>query len=286
MNTAHAAPAWRRWRPTIDAPSRRHLLLAALVAVVAVQSACLAYPVIRAHVLPPRDNPAQRGLRLASELGCFSCHGVGGRGGMPNPGSDTGQVPSFREGTIMMYARDDGDLRAYILDGGTTARRAASRAGDQAAAIRMPAFREVLSASQVDDLVAYLRAASDLLVPPEGSPAARGADVASARGCFNCHGTMGMGGVSNPGSLKGYIPGFGGADFDELVRDDDELRHWITHGGIERLSDDPLAHYFIERQRIRMPTYDQSLPPADVDALVAYVRWLAADQWRDAPFNQ
>jgi hypothetical protein len=96
---------------------------------------------------------------------------------------------------------------------------------------------------------------------------------------------MGIGGVPNPGSLKGYIPGFGGADFDELVRDDTELRSWIIHGGIERLNGNPLATYFIERQRIRMPVYEQRLPAADVDALVAYVRWLAADQWRSAPLH-
>jgi len=285
MSATQVAHSRKRWRLTVDAPSAQRRVLVFLVAAVAAQAAWLAYPAVRGLILPMRDNPAQRGQRLAAELGCFSCHGPGGRGGMPNPGSDTGQVPSFREGTIMMYAHGDDDLRAYVLDGGPAARLARTRASHDAPAIHMPAFRSVVSESQADDLVAYLRSASDLLVPPDGTPAMHGADVAVAQGCFNCHGTMGMGGVPNPGSLKGYIPGFGGADFDELVRDDDELRSWITRGGIARLNDNPLATYFIERQRIRMPTYEQRLPAADVEALIAYVRWLATDEWRHAPFN-
>jgi len=255
-------------------------LLVALLAIALVEFAWIAYPGVRAMVVPPRDSAAQRGWRLASELGCFSCHGPAGRGGVPNPASQTGEVPSFREGTIMMYAHDDRDLRAYILDG-----HARARDGAGAEAIRMPGFRGFVSTEQVDELVAYLRAASDLLAPPDGSPAARGADLAVAQGCFNCHGNMGIGGVPNPGALKGYIPGFGGQDFDELVRSDEELRGWIASGGIPRLTGDPLASYFIERQRIRMPAYAHHLSGADIDALAAYVRWVAAGEWQTAPLS-
>jgi mono/diheme cytochrome c family protein len=263
------------------------LLISFLVALALAESAWLAYPVLRALVVPPRDNAAQRGARLAAELGCFSCHGPGGRGGMPNPGSATGEVPSFHEGTLMMYAHDDNDLRGYILNGGPTAKlaRPEYRAEMEAQLIRMPAFRDVVSTAQVDDLVAFLRSASGLLGPPDGSPAARGADVVTANGCFNCHGAMGIGGLPNPGSLKGYIPGFGGADFDELVRDDDELRSWIRTGGIPRLRNDALASHFIERQRIHMPAFADRLAPADLDGVVAYVRWLASGDWQKQPLN-
>jgi mono/diheme cytochrome c family protein len=47
---------------------------------------------------------------------------------------------------------------------------------------------------------------------------ARGADIAIEHDCFSCHGPLGAGGVPNPGAFKGYIPGFWGADFDELVQ--------------------------------------------------------------------
>ena len=264
------------------------LVILTLAALALVESACLAYPVVRALIIPPRDNAAQRGARLAAELGCFSCHGPGGRGGMPNPGSKTGEVPSFHEGTLMMYAHDDDDVRGYILNGASASKlaRPEYRAEMDAQLIRMPAFKDVVTAAQVDDLVAFLRASSGLLGPPAGSLAEHGADVATANACFSCHGMMGIGGVPNPGSLKGYIPGFGGEDFEELVRDDDELRGWIRTGGVPRLRNDALAAHFIERQRVKMPAFGNQLSSADLDAVVAYVRWLASGQWQKQPISE
>lgn len=262
-------------------------LVGILIVVALAESAWLAYPVVHDLIVPPRDNAAQRGRALAGQLGCFNCHGPGGTGGVPNPGSKTDEVPSFHEGTLMMYAHNDHDLREYILDGGPAAKlaRPEYRAEQEAQALRMPAFRTVVSAAQVDDLVAYLRAASGLLEPHD-DPAAKGVEIALANGCFHCHGDMGIGGMPNPGSLKGYIPGFGGEDFEELVRDDDELRAWINEGGIPRLRNDPLASYFIERQRIQMPAYKDRLKGGEIDALVAYVRWLQSGEWQRAPLNE
>ena len=264
------------------------LVILTLAALALVESACLAYPVVRALIIPPRDNAAQRGARLAAELGCFSCHGPGGRGGMPNPGSKTGEVPSFHEGTLMMYAHDDDDVRGYILNGASASKlaRPEYRAEMDAQLIRMPAFKDVVTAAQVDDLVAFLRASSGLLGPPAGSLAEHGGDVATANACFSCHGMMGIGGIPNPGSLKGYIPGFGGEDFEELVRDDDELRGWIRTGGVPRLRNDALAAHFIERQRVKMPAFGNQLSSADLDAVVAYVRWLASGQWQKQPISE
>lgn len=261
--------------------------LAVLLLVVTVQSAYLAYPMVRDLVAPPHASDAQRGRELASRLGCFSCHGPGGRGGVPNPGSKDGEVPSFHEGTIMMFAHDDQDLREYILDGAPARKRARPeyRAEMEAQLVSMPAFRDFVSAADVDALVAYLRSASGLLAPSDG-PAARGADLAVANGCFDCHGDMGSGGLPNPGSLKGYIPGFGGPDFEELVRGDDELHAWIADGGIPRLRDDALASYFIKRQRVQMPAFKDHLQPDEIDALVAYVRWIADGTWRGMPLSE
>jgi mono/diheme cytochrome c family protein len=258
-----------------------------LIVVALAQSAWLAYPVVRNLIVPRRDNAAQRGRVLAGQLGCFTCHGPGGTGGVPNPGSKTDEVPSFHEGTLMMYVHNDQDLREYILDGAPAAKlaRPEYRAEQEAQAVRMPAFRSVVTAAQVDDLVAYLRAASGLLEPRD-DVAAKGVEIALANGCFHCHGDMGVGGMPNPGSLKGYIPGFGGEDFDELVRDDDELRSWITEGGVPRLRNDPLASYFIERQRIQMPAYKDRLKADEIDALVAYVRWLETGAWQKAPLSE
>ena len=70
------------------------------------------------------------------------------------------------------------------------------------------------------------------------------------------------------------------------MRDDDELRAWIVEGGIARLRNDPLASYFIERQRIQMPAYKDRLKPDEIDALVAYVRWLREGEWQRAPLDE
>jgi mono/diheme cytochrome c family protein len=265
----------------------RRLLVAALLLAMVAESTWIASPVLHDLIVPPRDNSPQRGRALAARLGCFNCHGPGGRGGVPNPGSKGGEVPSFHEGTIMMYAHSDQELREYILDGAPQAKlaRPEYRAEIEGQALRMPAYRPEVSARQADDLVAYLRAASGLLGPPDDTLAAKGADAAISAGCFNCHGDLGIGGLPNPGSLKGYIPGFGGPDFDELVRSDDELRAWITEGVIPRLRDDRLASFFLERQRVKMPGYRDLLAPADVDALVAYVRWIAAGTWQRQPLQ-
>lgn len=252
-----------------------------LVGLALVQAAWIAYPAVRVRVLGLEDTPAARGQRLAHELGCFSCHGPGGGGGTANPGSEEGSVPAFTERTQMMYVKSTADLREYVLDGAPQRKRedADYRAKMEAAAVHMPAYRGYVSDGQVEDLVAYLRAASDQILPDQ-ELAAKGAELATSNGCFACHGPLGAGGVANPGSFKGYIPALWGGDFDDLVRDDEELRRWIAKGEIPRISEHPIGGWFFRRQVIKMPAYERFLPQADIDALIAYVRWIHAGAWR------
>lgn len=259
----------------------RVALTRAVFVVALVESVWLAYPVVRARLLALEETPAARGYRLAVELGCFACHGPGGTGGVENPGSEEGEVPAFTERTQMMYVKDARELRAYVLDGAPRRKREDPeyRAKMEATALRMPAYRDVLGASQVEDIVTYLRAASDQVLPDEKN-AARGGELALELGCFSCHGPLGAGGVRNPGSLKGYIPAFWGEDFDDLVRNDEELRQWIDDGAIPRITEHPIGGYFFRRQKIKMPAYGRFLEEAQVDALAAYVRWLRAGAWR------
>ena len=71
----------------------------------------------------------------------------------------------------------------------------------------MPVWGAVISDSQVNDLVSYIRAglpAVPTATPPEvpqGQGAAvEGATLYVAYGCINCHGPNGLGGVPNPQS--------------------------------------------------------------------------------------
>lgn len=262
---------------------RMSRLTLVLLAAVLVESAWLLYPTGVAFVLRYRESPAARGREIARRFGCFSCHGPDGGGGVPNPGSRLGTVPGFGEQTLMMFVKGDSELREYILDGAPARKRKEQSYRDEMRkqVLRMPAFRGWLSRGDVDSLVAYLRAVSGMLSPPDGA-AARGAALAQKHACLHCHGPMGTGGQRNAGSFKGYIPGFFGSDFDDLVRSDDELLRWIRDGSIERLRRDPIAEFFLKRQRIHMPAFKDSLTDAEQHDVAAYVRWLAAGSWRNA----
>jgi len=257
------------------------VLVRVIVVVALVESAWLVYPLARARILGLEETSAARGQRLAAELGCFGCHGLAGGGGTRNPGSEEGTVPAFTERTQMMYVKTADDLREYVLDGAPRRKRddPEYRAKTEAAALRMPAYRGIVTAAQLEDLVAYLRATSGQILP-DAELAARGAELAHELGCFTCHGPLGAGGVQNPRSLKGYIPAFWGADFDDLVRDDGELRTWIAKGEIPRLAEHPVASRFLRDQLIKMPAFGRFVPDADLDALVAYVRWIHSGAWR------
>ena len=259
----------------------RTLFTRALITLALVESAWLAYPLVRARVLELEDTPAERGWRVAASLGCFSCHGPDGNGGTRNPGSEEGTVPAFTGRTQMMFVKTADDLREYVLDGAPRRKREDPdyRARMEGAAHRMPAFRGYLSAAELEDLVAFLRAASGQVLPEEPL-AARGADLATELGCFACHGPLGAGGVPNPGSLKGYVPGYWGADFDDLVRSDEELWHWIAEGEIRRITQHPISGFFFRRQAIKMAAFGRFLAADDVHALAAYVRWIRAGSWR------
>jgi mono/diheme cytochrome c family protein len=245
-----------------------------------VLSAWLVYPHLRARVLEVEETPAARGYRLAARLGCFACHGPAGLGGVANPGSEEGEVPAFVEQTQMMYVTSPDELREYVLDG-APARRLADpeyRERMEQAALRMPAYRDVVTIAEVDDLVGFLRAASGQILPRDAR-AARGAALAIELDCFACHGPLGAGGVSNPRSFKGYVPGFWGVDYDELVRDDEELRAWIADGRIDRIAEHPIGGRFFRAQKVTMPAYGRFLSAEDVDALTAFVRWIRAGTW-------
>ena len=64
------------------------------------------------------SNPVRRGVALAGELGCFSCHGPEGRAGIADPGHPQG-VPAWSGGVWMMYVASDEEIRRIILDGAT-----------------------------------------------------------------------------------------------------------------------------------------------------------------------
>lgn len=218
----------------------------------------------------PESTPAQRGERLARRAGCFACHGPGGAGGVPNPGSAAGFVPGFDGRTLQAYALSVAELTEWIRDG--RPRRLAGERGD-AGLLVMPAYAERFSARELEELTAFVAAVSGL-DPGMPEAAYEGRVVAERLGCFGCHGPSGMGGLENPGSLSGRIPAWTGPDYAELARDEGEFRAWVLDGGIPRLRGNPAARWFLGRQAVKMPAYRARISEDELDKLAAYLRRL------------
>jgi len=217
-----------------------------------------------------------RGERLAQTRGCFGCHGPGGLTGFEDPSGTTGSVPLFSNEGVEGHSRTAGEIREWILEGKPKRLRdqqAGEDADEEDELFTMPSFRGRISAAQADDLVAYVRAASNFHAST-APVAVQGREAAARLGCFVCHGPQGRGALPNPGSFKGYIPPWDGPDLPELAKDDVELREWILDGSCKRLREHPIAKRFIQGQAVQMPAYRGHISTEDVDRLVAYVNWL------------
>jgi mono/diheme cytochrome c family protein len=224
------------------------------------------------------SNPITRGRELARRSGCFACHAPPHDLELANPRSPFGTVPSFAGGNLMMYVDRAAQVEEWIRQGWTDELRRDPEAWAkyQGQLIQMPAFGARLSAAEIADLTAFVLAADGYHSPPE--PLARRGEEIARSHCLGCHGVGGAGGVPNPGSPFGYVPAWWGPDFRDLVRDEAELREWITSGSSQRVAGWPLAPWFWRRQTLRMPAYGEDLEPADVDALVAYIAWLGGTE--------
>jgi len=252
--------------------SRRTKWLLGIGALLVLAAATLPWTV-PAYWSVRSSNPVRRGVQRAGELGCFSCHGPYGTEGIPDPGTPDHDVPSWDGGVWMMYVENDREIRDFILNGSSPEDHGSAGHDHGTPEIEMPAYENVLSGTDLEDLVAGFKVLSRMSLPPADSTARRGYDVAQKWRCFSCHGPAGSGGLSNPGSFTGFIPGWYGAGFDDLVRDRQEFDDWILEGSIPRLADHPIASFFIRRQRVSMPAY-RDFSPNELEDLWAYARWL------------
>lgn len=227
----------------------------------------------RSWVLTSGKSPETRGLALSEKYGCLHCHGAWGKGGVPNPGVK--EVPSLDDFSFMMAISDEFELREWILDGASE--RARKRPGFEESkkdrAVVMPAYRDRLSDNELEDLLAWYHAIACTIYPKDAK-AVEGYKVSKQLGCFSCHGPGGRFDLPNPGSLAGYIPSWHSKDFHELARDEDEIREWILDGSCKRLREHKIARFFLDRQTVVMPAYRDKISEDQLEAILAYIRWL------------
>jgi mono/diheme cytochrome c family protein len=105
------------------------------------------------------DATARNGYEVAGRLGCFRCHGPGGRGAGRNPGSLKGYIPPWDGPDFAELVANDRELREWIL-GGRPQRLQANplaRFFLDRQTIRMPAFRGLITEEELHAIEAYIR---------------------------------------------------------------------------------------------------------------------------------
>lgn len=102
---------------------------------------------------------AYEGMHEAAKLGCFACHGPGGVGGAPNPGSFKGHIPAWDGDEYAEIVRNDSELREWILNGSPKRLRdnPAARHFLDGQIVQMPPYRSVIADDQLAKIMGYIQ---------------------------------------------------------------------------------------------------------------------------------
>jgi cbb3-type cytochrome c oxidase subunit III len=215
---------------------------------VAVQSSAPAPPSY------PKVSPQiAAGAHTFNQFACAQCHGPQGSGGV-DPA-----VPALKTvGHSLTVAQ-----LTHIIDHGL---------GESANPKQpyMPVWGEVISKTQVADLVAYIQAGLPAVADtqPVSVPTGQGAAVAGAAlyvryGCINCHGPNGLGGVPNPLSPDKTIPVLSGQGFRQEFNTDAKIAAVIRSGSV--IGRAPI---------VSMPHWGGILSDQQIAELIAYLKTL------------
>jgi mono/diheme cytochrome c family protein len=199
------------------------------------------------------DPPVAAGAHIFVQFACAQCHGEQGKGGV------SPDVPAL---TNIAKELTPTQLRS-IIDHGL---------GESANPTKpyMPVWGEVISSTQVSDLIAYLRAGlpSVATAEPPAIPSGQGAAVEGSvlyvrYGCINCHGPNGLGGVPNPLSPDKTVPPLSGQDFRDEFNTDKKIIDVIRSGSV--IGKAPI---------VSMPHWGGIIPAGQLTALAAYLKTL------------
>ncbi len=96
------------------------------------------------------DDPKKRGKVLFEHVGCIGCHGVEGKGGMPNNNVVGGKIPSL---TYVADGYSHEEMEERIAKGKVSD---PADPAQPAPMIRMPAWGELLSKEEIEAIAEYL----------------------------------------------------------------------------------------------------------------------------------
>jgi mono/diheme cytochrome c family protein len=193
------------------------------------------------------------GAHTFVQFACAQCHGLDGRGGV------SPDVPALRGVASRLTVAE----LTQIIDHGL---------GESANPTKpyMPVWGAVISTTQVNDLVSYIRAGlpsvseNDPVAIPQGQgPAVAGAALYVRYGCINCHGPSGLGGVPNPLSPDKAIPPLSGGGFRHDFPTDKAIADIIRSGSV--IGKAPI---------VSMPHWGGIIPQSNIDDLIAYLKTL------------
>ena len=199
------------------------------------------------------DPHVAAGAHIFVQFACAQCHGDQGRGGV------SPAVPALTTVGAQLTAAQ---LRHIINHG----------LGESANPKQpyMPVWGAVISDTQVNELISYIRAglptvptATPPQVPEGQGQAVKGATLYVTYGCINCHGPNGLGGVPNPLSADKTIPPLSGGDFRSQFNTDAKIAAVISSGSV--IGKAPI---------VSMPHWGGIIPPDRLQALVDYLKTL------------
>jgi len=202
----------------------------------------------------PQVSPAvAAGAHTFTQFACAECHGMQGKGGVDPV------VPAL---SSIKQSLTVGQL-TEIIDHGLGVSSDPKQP-------YMPVWGDVLSKTQVSNLVSYIRAGLPPVADtePVAVPQGQGAAVAGAAlyvryGCVNCHGPNGLGGVPNPQSPDKTIPPLSGQDFRKEFNTDAKIIAVIRSGSV--IGKAPI---------VSMPHWGGIIPDDQLRALVSYITTL------------
>jgi len=199
------------------------------------------------------DPAVAAGAHTFVAFACAQCHGLNGRGGV------NADVPALTNASKTLSVAE---LHTIINKG----------LGESSNPKKpfMPVWGPLMSAQQVSDLVAYIRAglpdvpdATPVPVPQGQGQAVAGAALYVHYGCINCHGPNGLGGVPNPAAPDKTIPPLSGTDFRTEFNTDAKIIDFINTGSV--LGGPAL---------VAMPHWGGIISDPDLASLVAYIKTL------------